>query len=277
MGKFDGKVVFVTGGARGQGRSHALHFADEGADVITLDICGQIPSVAAPMPTREDLEETARLVEKAGRRAIARTADVRDFAAVQGVVDEGLSEFGRIDFVLANAGIFPVSIESGAEPRAFYDAIDVMVNGVFHTCEAAIPSMIAAGRGGAIIITSSTAGLRAFAPTREYAIPGMLGYTTAKHGVVGLMRSYANALGPHGIRCNTVHPSGVNTPMIVNDPFQRYMASRTDVAVQFSSPLGVGLLEASDISKTMVFLCSEEGQYITGATVPVDAGVTAKS
>jgi SDR family mycofactocin-dependent oxidoreductase len=277
MGKFDGKVVFITGGARGQGRSHAVRFAEEGADVLTLDICEQIPSVDAPMPSRDDLDETARLVERLGRRVMARTADVRDLAAVQAVVDEGLSEFGRIDFVLANAGIFPVSLESGIQVRAFYDAIDVMVTGVFHTCEAAIPSMIESGRGGAIIITSSTAGLRAYAPSRAHAIPGMLGYTTAKHGVVGLMRSYANALGSHQIRCNTVHPTSVNTPMVMNESFQHYLTLNADVAAQFSSPLGVGSLEPSDISNTMVFLCSEEGRYITGATFTVDAGAVAKS
>jgi SDR family mycofactocin-dependent oxidoreductase len=276
MGKFDGKVVFITGGARGQGRSHAIHFAEEGADVITLDICRQIESVDAPMSTREDLDETARQVEKIGRRVIAMPADVRDLAAVQAVVDEGLSEFGRIDFVLANAGIFPVSLESGAEPRAFYDAVDVMLNGVFHTCEAAIPSMIEGGRGGAIIITSSVAGLKAATPTRDHAIPGMLGYTAAKHGVIGLMRSYANALGPHRIRCNTVHPTAVNTPMIVNDALDRYWASHGGLSLEFSSPLPIGMLEASDISKTMVFLCSDDGQYITGVTVPVDSGVSVR-
>ena len=206
MGRFGGKVVFITGGARGQGRTHVLRFADEGADILTLDICHQIESVDAPMPRPEDLDETARLVEKTGRRIVARQADVRDFGAVQSVVDEGLSEFGHIDFVLANAGIFPVSLAGGSRPTSFYDALDVMVNGVFHTCEAAIPSMLANDRGGAIVITSSTAGIKGFASDPGTAIPGMLGYTAAKHAVVGLMRSYANALAASRIRCNTVHP-----------------------------------------------------------------------
>jgi SDR family mycofactocin-dependent oxidoreductase len=272
VGQFDGKVAYITGGARGQGRAHAVRFAQEGADIITLDICGPVASVEGPSSTAADLEETARLVEQLGRRVVARPADVRDFTAVSAVVDEGLAEFGQIDFVLVNAGIFPVSLDAGAQHGAFHEAVDVMVNGAFHTCEAAIPSMIARGEGGAIVITSSTLGLKGVVVNREHGIPGLLGYTAAKHAVVGLMRAYANSLAPYRIRCNTVHPTGVTTPMVVNEPFQDFISRFPEANEQFRNALPVDSLEPDDISRTMVFLCSDAGQYITGVTLPVDAG-----
>ena len=276
MGRLDGKVAFITGGARGQGRSHAVMMAEEGADIITLDLCEQVDSVEYPMATPEDLEETSRLVEKTGRRIVARQADVRDFDAVSEVLAEGLSELGRLDFVLANAGIMAMLGEQGRQRRAFYDSVDVLLTGAFHTCEAAIPVLIEQDQGGAIVITSSTAGLKGLAPNRKVAASGYLGYTAAKHGVVGLMRAYANALAPHRIRCNTVHPTGVNSPMVVNDAFARFIEENPEGTVGMINALPVELLDVSDISKAIVFLCSPDAQYITGVTLPVDAGLCNK-
>jgi SDR family mycofactocin-dependent oxidoreductase len=250
--------------------------AEEGADIITLDLCEQVDSVEYPMATPEDLEETSRLVEKTGRRIVARQADVRDFDAVSKVLAEGLSELGRLDFVLANAGIMPMLGERGRQRQAFYDSVDILLTGVFHTCEAAIPVMIEQDQGGAIVITSSTLGLKGLAPNRKIAVSGYMGYTAAKHGLVGLMRAYANALAPHSIRCNTVHPTGVNSPMVVNEAFPRFMEENPEASVGLINPLPVELLDVSDISKAIVFLCSPDAQYITGVTLPVDAGMCNK-
>ena len=277
MGRLDGKVAFITGGARGQGRSHAVTMAEEGADVITLDLCQQVASVEYPMATPDDLDETVRLVEKTGQRIVARRADVRDFDAVAAVVRDGVAELGRLDFVLANAGIMPITGTQGQQRQAFYDAVEVMLTGVFHTCEAAIPTLIEQDQGGAIVITSSTAGLRGFGANRQTATLGALGYTAAKHGVVGLMRSYANALASHRIRCNTVHPTGVNSPMVVNDAFSRFVEEHPEATGGMINPLPVELLDVSDISRAIVFLCSPDGQYITGVTLPVDGGMSNKT
>jgi SDR family mycofactocin-dependent oxidoreductase len=272
MARLDGKVAFITGGARGQGRSHAVLMAEQGADIITLDLCGTIGSIEYPLATAEDLDETVRLVDKTGRRIVARQADVRDFDSVAAVLQDGLNELGRLDFVVANAGIMPTLGDRGRQRQAFYDAIDVMLTGVFHTCEAAIPTLIEQDEGGAIVITSSSAGLKAMAPSRELAMAGFMGYGAAKHGVVGLMRAYANSLAPHQIRCNSVHPGGVNTPMVVNDGFSQFMDEHPDAGSSFMNPMQVSLLDPSDISNAIIFLCSEEGRYITGVTLPVDAG-----
>ena len=203
MGLLDGKVAFISGGARGQGRSHAIRLAEEGADIITFDICEQLGSVAYAGATESDLAETVELVEKHDRRILARKADVREPEAVQAVFDEGVSEFGRVDIVLANAGIMPIIGEPSRQPAAWHEAIDIMLTGVLHTCEATIPTLIDQGDGGSIVITSSLAGLRAPMRTMDMKSPGLLGYFAAKHGVVGLMRAYANVLAPYRIRVNT--------------------------------------------------------------------------
>jgi SDR family mycofactocin-dependent oxidoreductase len=267
MGQLDGKVAFITGGARGQGRSHAVMMAEEGADIITLDICTQIPSVVYQMATPEDLDETIGLVEKTGRRIVACQADVRDFDAVATVVQEGVRQLGRLDFVVANAGIM-----AHGGHQAFYDAADVLLTGVYHTCEAAIPVLIEQGQGGAIVLTSSSAGLTGRAPNRDYGGPGILGYHAAKHGVVGLMRVYANSLAPLNIRCNSVHPCGVASPMVVNEFFDQFMQNNPDAASILGNALPVTLIEPRDVSNAVVFLCSEQARYITGVTLPVDAG-----
>jgi SDR family mycofactocin-dependent oxidoreductase len=271
MNRFEGKVAFISGGARGQGRSHAVRLASEGADIVTFDICAQVDSVLYPMSTSEDLAETERLVKSAGGRIIAREADVRDRSAVAKVFSEGIAEFGHVDIVIANAGIMPLD-----SPQAFYDAVDVMLTGVWHTVEAAVPHLIERGKGGTIVITSSTAGLKALTPTRDHAMPGGLGYHAAKHGVIGLMRCYAQSLAEHRIRCVTVNPTGVNTPMVVNSVFEELVAQHPEIVGSYTNPMGVELIEPSDVSDAIAFLCSDEAKWITGISVPVDAGICNK-
>jgi SDR family mycofactocin-dependent oxidoreductase len=270
MGKLEGKVAFITGAARGQGRSHAIRLAQEGADIIAVDICAQIDSVPYPMATPADLAQTVKEVEALDRRIVARQADVRDEAGLKAAFDAGVAELGPVDIVLANAGIAPMSVR---EPHATWqDVIDVNLTGVFNTVEAAIRSMIERGKGGAIVLTSSTAGNNGIGgPTR-----GGLGYTAAKHGVVGLMRSYANNLAPHSIRVNTVHPTGVNTPMIVNDAMQEFLTQDRSLSNAMANALPVEMVEAVDISNAIVWLVSDDARYVTGVALPVDAGFTNK-
>ena len=270
-GKLEGKVAFITGAARGQGRSHAIRLAEEGADIIAVDICAQIASVAYPMATPEDLAETVKAVEALDRRIVARQADVRDEAGLRAAFEAGVAELGPVDIVLANAGIAPMTLNEELH-RAWQDVIDVNLTGVFNTVEIAIPSMIQRGAGGAIVLTSSTAGITGIGgPSR-----GGLGYTASKHGVVGLMRSYANSLAPHRIRVNTVHPTGVNTPMVVNDIMQAWLDADPHVGDAMANALPVGMIEPVDVSNAIVWLVSDDGRYITGVALPVDAGFTVK-
>jgi len=270
-GKLEGKVAFITGAARGQGRSHAIRLAEEGADIIAVDICAQIASVAYPMATPEDLAETVKAVEAVDRRIVARQADVRDEAGLRAAFEAGVAELGPVDIVLANAGIAPMTLAEELH-RAWQDVIDVNLTGVFNTVEIAIPSMIQRGAGGAIVLTSSTAGITGIGgPSR-----GGLGYTASKHGVVGLMRSYANSLAPHRIRVNTVHPTGVNTPMIVNDIMRAWLDADSQVGDAMANALPVGMIEPVDVSNAIVWLVSDDARYITGVALPVDAGFTVK-
>jgi SDR family mycofactocin-dependent oxidoreductase len=271
--QFDGKVAFITGAARGQGRAHAVRFAEEGADIIAIDLCEQIDCVTYPMPTRADLDETANLVEKTGRRIVAEQADVRDFRRLQEVVDRGVSELGRIDFVLANAGIAPVAPKSEQQIDAFVDTVDVMLKGVYFTVEAALPAMLQHGDGGAIVITSSVAGLKSAMPSFRTQGHGSAGYTAAKHGVVGLMRYYATTLAEKNIRVNTVHPGAVATPMVINEKFGQFMADFPEVGVHLGNRLPVEAADPAEISETMVYLCGHSGRFITGVTLSVDAGM----
>jgi SDR family mycofactocin-dependent oxidoreductase len=272
MGLLDGKVAFISGGARGQGRSHAVRLAAEGADIITFDICEQLSTVVYAGSTEDDLAETVKLVEERDRRIVARKADVRHLDAVQAVLDEGVSEFGRVDIVLANAGIMPIIGEPSQRIAAWHETIDIMLTGVLHTCEAAIPRLVEQGDGGSIVITSSLAGLRAPMRTMDMKSLGLLGYIAAKHGVVGLMRSYANVLGPYGIRVNTVHPTGVNTPMVANPEFMALATEHPEFMEAMRNILPVPMVEPEDVSNAIVYLCSDAGRYITGVTLPVDAG-----
>jgi SDR family mycofactocin-dependent oxidoreductase len=270
MGKLEGKVAFITGAARGQGRSHAIRLAQEGADIIAVDICSQIASVPYPMSTPDDLAQTVKEVEALDRRIFARQADVRDPQELKAAFDAGVAELGPVDIVLANAGIAPMSMHP--QRQEWQDVIDVNLTGVYNTVEAAKPSMIERGQGGAIVLTSSTAGLNGIGGDT----PGGLGYTAAKHGVVGLMRSYANYLAKYSIRVNTVHPTGVNTPMVVNDAMQEFLQADPSMGQAMANALPVDMVQPVDISNAILFLVSDDGRYVTGVTLPVDAGFTVK-
>jgi SDR family mycofactocin-dependent oxidoreductase len=263
-GRLEGKVALVSGAARGQGRSHAVRLAQEGADIIAFDICRQLDTVPYPMAVSEDLKHTAKLVEDLDRRIVTREADVRDSAAVQALVDEGVREFGRLDVVCANAGIAGMAENTWTMTEdQWEEMIAVNLTGVWKSVKAAVPAMIEAGNGGSIVITSSTAGIK--------GLMGTAHYVSAKHGVVGLMRTLANELAPHSIRVNTVHPTGVNTPMIVND-FMAQVLSGADNSVNLQNALPVEMVEPVDISNAIVWLASEEARYVTGVSLPVDAG-----
>jgi SDR family mycofactocin-dependent oxidoreductase len=270
MGRLGGKVAFITGAARGQGRSHALRFAEEGASIVAVDICAQIPTVFYPMATEKDLDETQAVVEALGGEIITVVADVRDRGQVLAAHAAGIREFGRIDIVLANAGIMPL-LGPGEQEQAWHDGIATLLTGVWNTIDVAIPGMIKRGRGGAIIITSSSAGLSSIGLSTS---PGQAAYSAAKHGVVGLMRLYASQLAKHSIRVNTVHPTGVNTPMVSNDEYAAFAAANPEIAgsPNYRNPMPVELIEPVDVSNAMVYLASDEARYVTGVTMPVDAG-----
>jgi SDR family mycofactocin-dependent oxidoreductase len=271
MGALSGRVAFVTGAARGQGRAEAVRLAADGADVIAVDLCRQIASVPYPMATPEDLAATVKLVEDTGARIVAHQADVRDQAALRSALQAGLDAFGRLDIVVANAGIAPM--QSGAD--GWRDVIDVNLTGVHNTVEATMPTLIEQGDGGAVVLISSAAGLTGIGG----GDPGSIGYTAAKHGVVGLMRAYANHLAPHHIRVNSIHPTGVNTPMINNEFTRQWLAkvvAESERPPDMGNALPVGLLEPEDIAAAVAWLVSDEARYITGVTLPVDAGFVNK-
>lgn len=270
MTSLSGKVAFITGAARGQGRAHAVKLASEGADIIAVDLCGQIASVPYPLATAEDLAATVKLVEDTGARIVARAADVRDRAALATALQAGLDELGRLDIVIANAGIAPMAGED-----AWQDVIDVNLTGVYHTVDVAKKPMIKQGAGGSIVLTSSVAGLVGLAAPAA----GSLGYAAAKHGIVGLMRAYANLLAPHSIRVNSVHPAGVQTPMIDNEFTRKWlegMDSDTQGGPDMGNALPVQVLQPEDIANAAAWLVSDAARYITGVALPVDAGYVNK-
>lgn len=275
-GQLEGKVAFITGAARGQGRSHAVRFAEEGADIIAFDLCDQIDSVAYPLATPEDLDETVNLVEKTGRRIVAEQGDVRDFERLKEVVANGVAELGCIDFVLANAGILPSVGEQAYGISAYVDAVNTMLNGVYFTIEAALPAMLERDDGGAIVITSSAAGLKSVCPRLSVQSHGLAGYQAAKHGVVGLMRYYATSLAEKNIRVNTVHPTGVATPMLLNQQVEEFFAEHPEGISAIQNLLPVELIASSDVSEAMLYLCGQSGRYVTGITLPVDGGLGVK-
>ena len=277
-GRVEGKVAFVTGAARGQGRSHAVRLAQEGADIIALDICGPIRDNALIEPaTPEDMAETVEAVKGLNRRIVTVQADVRDFDAVKSAVDEGVAQLGRLDIVVANAGI-----GTGGTPLHQTDEFDwqemqdINLSGVWKTVKAAVPHLIEGGNGGSIILTSSVGGLKAYPNTGPYI--------AAKHGVVGLMRSFAVELGEHFIRVNTVHPTNVNTPMFMNEGAMKMFRPDLEnpgpddlkAAAQFMHVLPIGWVEPEDINNAVLFLSSDESRYVTGLTLTVDAGSTLK-
>ncbi|WP_328304078.1 mycofactocin-coupled SDR family oxidoreductase [Actinomycetospora sp. NBC_00405] len=274
MGQLDGKVAFITGAARGQGRSHALRLAREGADIIGVDLCEQVGTVQYAMSTPEDLAQTAKEVEDLDRRIVTRQADVRDKRGLQEAFDAGVAELGRVDIILANAGIAnQVGGEPEDEERGWQDVIDINLTGVYNTVRVAAPRMIEQGDGGAIVLTSSTQGLSGRGGDGGGA---MSGYAAAKHGVVGLMRTFAHWLAPHSIRVNTVHPTGVNTPMVVNPQLEKWMAENPEKGDALANLLPVEMVEAVDISNAILYLVGDAGRYVSGVTLPVDAGFSVK-
>ena len=276
MGKLEGKVAFITGAARGQGRSHAIRLAQEGADIIAVDICEDIPGIPYAGATEADLAETVKEVEALDRRIIAAKADVRDYAGLKAALDDGVAQLGRLDIVSANAGIGTSPYNAWEMDESVWQTmIDVNLTGVWHTAKAAIPHLIA-GNGGSIILTSSAAGLKAY--------QNIAHYVSAKHGVVGLMRTLALELAPHNIRVNSIHPTQVDTDMIQNEATWRLFRpdlehpTREDFvpASQAMNALPIPWVEPVDISNAVLFLASDEGRYLTGVALPVDAGTVIK-
>jgi len=266
MGRLDGRVAFVTGAARGQGRAEAVRLAQEGADVIAIDLCGQLQSVVYPMSTKADLDETVELVEGLGRRVVAAEADVRDVAGLQEAFDRGVAELGPVTVVVANAGIGPGGM---ADAEVQWDeVIDVNLKGVWNTGRVSIPQMVEHGRGGSIVLTSSTGGLTG-APSD---VPGMLGYTAAKHGVIGLMRSWANVLAQHEIRVNSIAPTTVRTPMANGGDVSMVLKYAPELANSLTNALPVEAVDPEDVANAVAWLASDEARYVTGTVIPVDAG-----
>ena len=262
-----GKVAFITGAARGQGRAHAVRLASDGASIIAVDLCEQIASVPYSLATPDDLAATVKLVEDTGSRIVAKQGDVRDRTSLSSALRAGLDEFGRLDIVVANAGIAPM--QSGDD--GWRDVIDVNLTGVYNTIKVAIPTMVSQDTGGSIVLISSAAGLAGVGSPDA----GSVGYAAAKHGVVGLMRVYANLLARQSIRVNSIHPSGVETPMINNEFTREWlakMAAATDTPGAMGNAMPVEVLEAEDIANAVAWLVSDQARYITGVTLPVDAG-----
>ena len=266
MGRVEGKVAFVTGAARGQGRSHAIRLAEEGADIIAVDVPGDYESVGYPMGTEAELADTVKAVEALDRRIVAARADVRDLAALRSAVDDGVAQLGRLDVVCANAGICTVQTWDEVTPQVWQDTLDTNLTGVWNTFVVSVPHLIAAG-GGSIIATSSTAGIK--------GLPFLAPYVAAKHGVVGISRTMANELAKHRIRVNTVHPTGVDTPMVAGlgglDPI---LNKDPELGPIFMNTYPVEMVDARDISNAVLWLASDESRYVTGLELTVDAGNT---
>jgi SDR family mycofactocin-dependent oxidoreductase len=273
-GRVEGKVAFITGAARGQGRSHAVRLAQEGADIIAIDICAPVSANTQVEPaTSDDLAETADLVKRLNRRIVTAEVDVRDYVAVEAAVESGVEQLGRLDIVCANAGIGNggQTLDRTSETD-WTDMIDVNLSGVWKTVKAAVPHLISQGDGGSIILTSSVGGLKAYAHTGHYI--------AAKHGVVGLMRTFAVELGQYSIRVNSVHPTNVNTPLFMNEGTMKLFRPDLEspgpqdlaVAAQFMHVLPTGWVEPLDISNAVLFLASDESRYVTGLTMTIDAG-----
>ena len=275
MGNLEGKVAFITGAARGQGRSHALRLAREGADIIAVDLCGPVESVTGfyPPATPEDLKETVRQVEALDRRIVAVEADVRDIEAMTSAVNEGVAQLGRLDIVVANAGIFTFGEDTHkVSEQSWTELMDINVTGVWHTYKAAAEHLMASGPGGSVIIISSLAGFKGLA--------NVAAYTTTKHAVVGLMKVLANELGPLGIRVNTIHPNSVDTPMVKNKKTYKLFRPELDdpqpedaePAFAGLNPMGKAWIEPEHISNAVAWLASDQSYYVSGGQIPVDAG-----
>jgi SDR family mycofactocin-dependent oxidoreductase len=265
-GRVAGKVAFITGAARGQGRSHAIRLAEEGADIIAIDICRDYDDVGYPLASEADLAETVKAVEALDRRIVASVADVRDAGALRTAVDDGVAQLGRLDIVSANAGICTIQTWDEVTPQVWQDTLDTNLTGVWNTMVVSVPHLIAAG-GGSIICTSSTAGIK--------GLPYLAPYVAAKHGVVGIARTMANELASHKIRVNTVHPTGVDTPMGSGlGGLEQLIGRDPNLGPIYMNTLPVEMVDPRDISNAVLFLASDEARYVTGLEFTVDAGNT---
>lgn len=271
MGRFDGKTAFITGGARGQGRSHALRLASEGANIAIADIAGQIATVAYPMSTPEDLAATEREIKNLGADVLTFQCDVREQSAVETAIAATDERFDGIDVVLANAGIMASYGEGAQDMQAWDDTVQTMLSGVYYTLRAVTLRMIERGRGGAICITGSTSSFRGVAYKTEMLNPGQMGYGAAKHGILSLMKNFAMVLGKHGIRVNTVIPAGVSTTMIDNDFFGRDLADDAPGG-WMANVMEHGPVEPEEITNAVTWLCSDEARFVTGQALAVDLG-----
>jgi SDR family mycofactocin-dependent oxidoreductase len=266
MGRLSGKVAFITGAARGQGRSHAVRLAEEGADIVASDICAPVAGNMVTAATPEDLETTAQLVEKTGQRVLSREVDVRDLPALQRLAADAMSELGRLDVVVANAGVLAWGHAWEIPADEWQTVIDVNLTGVFHTIQATVPHLIEQRQGGSIVLISSSAGLK--------GQPFTLHYTAAKHGVVGICRGLANELGEYDIRVNSVHPAGVRTAMMEVPGLMQMIADKAEtLGPIFMNALPHASMGPEDISATVAWLASDDARYLTGAQIPVDFGM----
>jgi SDR family mycofactocin-dependent oxidoreductase len=264
----DGRVALITGAARGMGRSHAVRLAEAGADIIAVDICRQIESMTVRMSSREDLEETASLVRQAGRRVVCGVADVRDRRGLRAAVTDGVATLGRLDTVVANAGIWEITVDQPTDDdgrtRMWEDTIGVNLTGVWNTIEISAPFMIDAGHGGSIIIISSTAALQTVS-NNDLAFTS---YGVSKTALIGLMKMSASDLAPHSIRVNAIHPTGVGTPLTENEVVDEYFARHADLAAQIGRVFAP--VEPGAISDAVLFLASDASRHISGVSLPVD-------
>ncbi len=267
-GRVAGRVALVTGAARGQGRSHSLRLAAEGADVLALDLCADIDGVPYPMATPADLEETARLVSATGARVVTARADVRDADAMAAAVDDGVRQLGRLDIAVANAGVCTVQRWDEVTPAVWDAVIGINLSGTWNTCVAAIPHLLESG-GGSLILISSVAGLK--------GQPFLAPYVASKHGMVGVMRMLANELASGGVRVNSIHPTGVDTPMLVGlSGLTERIESDPGTGSIFLNSLSVDVLSPDDVSEAVLYLASAESRHVTGLTMTVDAGTSAR-
>lgn len=262
-GRVEGKVAFITGAARGQGRSHAVRLAEEGADLILIDLCESLPGLEYPLATRADLDQTARLVRSHGRTAVTAVADVRDAEAMRAAVADGVAELGGLDASVANAGVITAGTWDATTPEQWRLVLDVNLIGAWNTCAAALPHLTE--RGGSLVNISSAAGIKGSPLTTPY--------TASKHGIVGMSLALANELAARNVRVNTVHPTGVATGMAPRS-LHAMIEGRPDIGPIYGNALPVQVVEARDISNAVLFLVSDESRYVTGLEFKVDAGVT---